>query len=126
MNGWLCVRLHPNLVYMYVPAPPVVYDAFEPKAFVAEMLLLARVTPTLCPLRGNKVHANRSDELKSELHPDFPPRHTPASNWAPDLVGGPGGPGGSPSVTLLFILLHLCIVHAPLYAKMHTHIDRPR
>lgn len=118
MNGWLCVRLYPKLVYMYVPAWRVVHDMFKPKAFVVEVLLLAPVTPTFCPLRGNKVHANRSDELKSELHPDMPPKHTPANNWAADLVGGPGG---SLSIGSLSISLHLYTVHAPRYAKMRAH-----
>lgn len=82
----------------------------SPRHLLSRALLLAPVTPTFCPLRGNKAHANRSDELKSELHPDMPPKHTPATNSAADLVGGPGG---SLSIMPPFILLHLYIAHAP-------------
>lgn len=114
MNGWLCVRLCPKLVYLYVPAWRVVHDMFKPKAFVVQVLLLAPVTPTFCPLRGNRVHANRSDELKSELHPDMPPKHTPAHNWAADF--------GRRSWRFAFNqVLHLYTVHAPRYAKMRAH-----
>lgn len=112
---------------MYVPAWRVVQRASSsPRHLFVEVLLLAPVPPTFCPVRGNKVHANRSDELKSELHPDIPPKHTPANNWAADLVGAFGG---SPSIRPLFILLHLYMV---VYLYMHSAmprcapIDRPR
>lgn len=105
MNGWMCVvyvSLSQGSSLQYVPAWRVVHGFFEPKGILfVEVLLLAPVTPTFCPVRGNEVHANRSDELKSELHPDIPPKHTPANNWAADLVGGPGG---SPSIGPLFHL----------------------
>lgn len=90
----------------------------SPRHLLSRILLLAPVTPTFYPLRGNKAHANRSDELKSELHPDMPPKHTPATNSAAGLVGGPGG---SLSIMPLFILLHLYIAHTLRHAKMRVH-----
>lgn len=106
---WLHIGLCLEVVYMYVPAGRVIHDIFEPKEFVVEVLLLAPVTPTFCPLRGNRVHANRSDELKSELHPDISPRHTPANNWAAELVGAPGGsPSSRPPFPLSAPLHRTC------------------
>ena len=102
---------------MCVPAWRVVHDILEPKGRESSSLRQPP-PPTFCPLRGNKVHANRSDELKSELHLDILPKHTPAQQSPADLVGGPGA---SLSVRPIFTLLHLCIVLAPRYAKIRAH-----